>query len=235
MAGNTPQARTDPMSIMRMVLAHKRVAQSPFSQLQEAGTDLLAQPQGKQPQNPFVPQAKPLVPNPGAQAESVAPKVQAGADAPRAVAPALVKREASFTPPPGPVQGPMPTTPFQDRLGDVTQAIAQGTFDPSGQNFTTYGPDMHGEGHTPAMRFIDAAAKSAGVDPQQFNYKPSDEGFIKGLTEMPINLQAWDRMMAGTVPSQNIEDRRDPTNLEGDQIGDLLREMDQLRRGGEGR
>lgn len=205
MAGNAPTARSqvDPVGIMKMVMAHRRVSQSPFSMLQEPDTTMLAPPQNPF-QQAFKKQAAPLVPHPPAQVEDQ-PKQKAPVEAPKATAPGSVQREASFVAPPGPWQGPRPTTPFQDRMGDVTQAIAQGTFDPSGANFTTYGPDMHAEGRTPGLRFIDAAARSAGV---QMVPHPSDQKFMDGLAGVPVKEGNWQTMLDNTPPSTNVEDRR---------------------------
>lgn len=205
MAGNTPSS-ADPVSIMRMVMAHRRVAQSPFSQLQEPGADMLAPPQNPF-QQAFKKQAAPLVPQAATQVEDQ-PKQKAPVEAPKATAPGLVQRQPSFVAPQGPWQGPMPTTPFQDRMGDVTQAIAQGTFDPSGANFTTYGPDMHAEGRTPGARFINAAMSSAGVQPQRMDPEGSHKRFESALEGLPIRAEGWDNMMDNTIPSTNIEDRR---------------------------
>lgn len=188
-------------------MAHKRVAQSPFAQLQEPGSDMLTPPKGESPfKQVFKAQAKPLVPSAQEETSIPQPQAQPPGEAPKAKA-APPPMQASYTPPPAPPawQGPLPTTSFQDRMGDVTQAIAQGTFDPSGQNFTTYGPDMHGQGHTPGLRFVDAAARSAGV---QMTMDKSGESFVKSLTGMPINQDNFQEMLANTAPSVNIEDRR---------------------------
>lgn len=240
MATGSPQA--DPMSLMRMVMAHRKISQSPFSQLQDAGGDMLQPPSSPFAQV-FQRQAKPLVPGaaPGAPVGVEPPKA-----APQVAAQAPVLARSTQAPQPQPrapieQQGPMPTTPFQDRMGDVSMAIADGTFDPQGANttaFTTFGHDLHGVGHTPGLRFVDAAAKSAGIEapkPQKFKPEGEANNFIESLGGVKVNPQNWDRMLAETQAHGNVEDRRGEPPTEDDVIGELIQEMDKQRRGGEGK